>query len=150
MHFGKTVLASGENSQKPSEIHSLDQFNEMYREYVRQYNTTIHSSIKCPPLERYERTKDYIRKPRSQEWLDECFLNRIRLLYIWTLRYGSTEFYMMHRHSSSVRQWKYGMYHLICAQPLFYMMENAILSIRQIRTPMPIQSGITSPWIMQR
>lgn len=64
----------------PSEIHSLEQFNEMYRDYVRSYNTTVHSSIGCTPFERYEKTKDYIRKPKSQEWLDECFLNRIRRL----------------------------------------------------------------------
>lgn len=68
------------NKLDPSQIHSLGQFNEMYQEYVRKYNTTIHSSIGCTPFERYEKTKDYIRKPKSAEWLDECFLNRIRRL----------------------------------------------------------------------
>lgn len=64
----------------PSTIHSLEQFNGIYQEYVRKYNTTVHSSIQCTPFERYEKTKDYIRKPHSSEWLDECFLNRINRL----------------------------------------------------------------------
>lgn len=68
------------NKLDPSQIHSLSQFNEMYQEYVRSYNTTVHGSIHCTPFERYEKTKDYIRKPKSREWLDECFLNRIKRL----------------------------------------------------------------------
>lgn len=52
----------------------------MYQEYIREYNSTVHSSIACAPFERYEETKDYIRKPQSREWLDECFLNRIKRL----------------------------------------------------------------------
>lgn len=68
------------NQLDTSEIHSLEQFNEMYQEYIRKYNSTVHSSIGCTPFERYEKTKDYIRKPQSGEWLNECFLNRIRRL----------------------------------------------------------------------
>ena len=58
-------------------IASLDQFNSMLREYVRSYNTTVHSVIGCTPYERYQATKDSSRIPESREWLDECFLNRI-------------------------------------------------------------------------
>lgn len=50
----------------------------MYREYIRKYNTTVHSSIECTPYERYEKTKAFIRKPKSSEWLEDCFYNRIR------------------------------------------------------------------------
>ena len=59
-------------------IHSLDQFNEIFRDYVRSYNLSLHSSIKCTPFERYTATADQARPIRSQEWLDECFLNRIQ------------------------------------------------------------------------
>ena len=59
------------------QIHSLNQFNELLREYMRQYNLTPHSGIQCAPFERYQATKDVIRLPQSKEWLDECFLNRI-------------------------------------------------------------------------
>ena len=59
------------------QIHSLAQFNDLLREYMRQYNLTEHSGIGCPPFERYQNTMDQIRLPPSKEWLDECFLNRI-------------------------------------------------------------------------
>ncbi|MCH4033776.1 MAG: DDE-type integrase/transposase/recombinase [Lachnospiraceae bacterium] len=58
-------------------IHSLAQFNGMLREYMRSYNTSFHSGIGCTPMDRYLKTKDQIKAPASQEWLDECFLNRI-------------------------------------------------------------------------
>lgn len=60
-----------------SQIHSLQQFNDMLAAYIRQHNTTIHSGTGETPLDRYMRTKDHVRLPRSQEWLDECFMNRI-------------------------------------------------------------------------
>ena len=58
-------------------VHSLKDFNTLFREYIRSYNTTFHSGIECTPLERYRATKDQIRPPKSREWLDSCFLNRI-------------------------------------------------------------------------
>ena len=59
------------------QIHSLALFNSQFQEYIRNYNTTIHSSIGCTPFERYQDTKDSIKPVRSSEWLDNCFLNRI-------------------------------------------------------------------------
>jgi hypothetical protein len=58
-------------------IHSLEQFNEMFRDYIRSYNTTHHSGIDSTPFERYQNSDDVIRKPESLEWVEECFLNRI-------------------------------------------------------------------------
>ena len=58
-------------------IHSLAEFNALFQEYIRSYNTTIHSGINCTPFERYQNTKENIHAPKSREWLDECFLNRI-------------------------------------------------------------------------
>ncbi len=58
-------------------IHSLAEFNALFQEYIRSYNTTIHSGINCTPFERYQNTKENIRAPKSRDWLDECFLNRI-------------------------------------------------------------------------
>ena len=59
------------------DIHSLDQFNLLFREYIRSYNTTLHSGIGCTPLERYNSSKGTVHIPKSTEWLDECFLNRV-------------------------------------------------------------------------
>ena len=58
-------------------VHSLAQFNSLLKEYMRSYNTALHSGIGCTPTERYLSTKDRIKAPSSREWLDECFLNRI-------------------------------------------------------------------------
>ncbi|MCR5371710.1 MAG: DDE-type integrase/transposase/recombinase [Clostridium sp.] len=58
-------------------VHSLKDFNTLFREYIRSYNTTFHSGIECTPFDRYRDTKSQIRPPKSREWLDECFLNRI-------------------------------------------------------------------------
>ena len=58
-------------------ITSLEQFNTMFQEYIRSYNTTIHSGINCTPFDRYQATKDTIKPAKSRDWLDECFLNRI-------------------------------------------------------------------------
>lgn len=59
-------------------IHSLAQFNGMLKEYMRSYNTSFHSGIGCAPMDRYLKTKDQAKAPESREWLDECFLNRIK------------------------------------------------------------------------
>ena len=41
------------------------------------HNTSVHGATKESPTDRYLRTKDHVRIPKSSEWLDECFLNRI-------------------------------------------------------------------------
>lgn len=60
-----------------TKIKSLEEDNRLYREYVRDYNTRVHSSIGCTPFERYQNTKNQIRQAKSSEWLTECFLNRV-------------------------------------------------------------------------
>ena len=58
-------------------IASLDQFNEMLKDYVRNYNTTYHSGIDTTPMTRFQDTCKNVRHSLSREWLDECFYNRI-------------------------------------------------------------------------
>lgn len=58
-------------------ITSLKQFNDLLRDYMRSYNTSFHCGINERPLDRYEASRDYPRKPESREWLDDCFFNRI-------------------------------------------------------------------------
>jgi transposase InsO family protein len=65
------------NGLDTESITSLAQFNQLLREYVRGYNTTVHSGIGCTPLDRYQNTKGSVRVPESREWLEECFLNRV-------------------------------------------------------------------------
>ena len=58
------------------QIQSLDEFNELLATYIRKHNTTLHSATGETPLSRYLHSVHPIRKPKSPEWLDECFLNR--------------------------------------------------------------------------
>ena len=58
------------------QIHSLHEFNAILKDYIRSYNTAYHSGIGCAPFERYQKTKEHVRLPRSREWLEESFLNR--------------------------------------------------------------------------
>lgn len=59
------------------QILSLNEFNEELRTYIHQHNSTIHSTTKETPMNRFLSTKSHIRKPKSKEWLDECFYNRV-------------------------------------------------------------------------
>lgn len=60
-----------------TQIQSLEEFNSLLADYIHKHNTTIHSALKETPLDRFLRTREHIRIPKSQEWLDECFHNRI-------------------------------------------------------------------------
>lgn len=59
-----------------SAIHSLEQFNDMLKEYIETHNKTVHRGINERPIDRYLRTKNYIRIPKSRGWLDDAFYNR--------------------------------------------------------------------------
>ena len=65
------------NSLDTSQIQSLAEFNEMLRSYIRQHNLTVHTGTGETPMDRFIKTREHIRTPRSREWLDECFHNRI-------------------------------------------------------------------------
>lgn len=60
-----------------SAITSLKEFNEELAAYIRRHNTTIHSTTRQTPLDRFLLTKGRIQTPKSPEWLSECFHNRI-------------------------------------------------------------------------
>lgn len=60
-----------------AQVRSLAEFNELLADYIHRHNTTKHSAIKETPLERFLRTRGHIRLPKSKDWLDECFHNRI-------------------------------------------------------------------------
>ncbi len=60
-----------------SKVQSLDEFNRMLSDYIRKHNTTAHSVTGQSPLERYMKTNERIRRPKSREWLEECFHNRL-------------------------------------------------------------------------
>ena len=65
------------NALDTKQIQSLAEFNEELLAYIHQHNTTVHSATSESPLDRFLRTKEHIRAPKSSEWLDECFHNRV-------------------------------------------------------------------------
>ena len=56
-------------------VASLAQFSGLLKDYMRTYNTSVHSGIGTTPMERYQQTRSSIRMPKSRQWLEECFLN---------------------------------------------------------------------------
>jgi len=66
------------NGLDMAQIRSLDEFNAELTEAVRKHNLTLNSSTGQTPMDRFLSTRGHIRLPKSAEWLDECFMNRIR------------------------------------------------------------------------
>jgi transposase InsO family protein len=73
----RTIKESWLNAFDPSEVSSLDELNRLLQDYVRKRNTSFNRTIGETPIERYQRGISHIRPPKSREWLDECFMNRI-------------------------------------------------------------------------
>ena len=59
------------------QISSLAEFNTQLCQHIRAYNLTFHSGISDAPMDRFLKSNEKIRKPESQQWLDECFMNRV-------------------------------------------------------------------------
>ena len=72
----RTVRSRWLSTLDASEIHSLEEFNRLLADYIMRHNTTVHSGPGETPVDRFMRTKDHVRVPKSKEWLDECFTNR--------------------------------------------------------------------------
>jgi len=66
------------NGLDMEQIRSLDEFNRELTEAVRKHNLTVNSSTGQTPMDRFLATRDRIRTPISEEWLQECFMNRVR------------------------------------------------------------------------
>jgi transposase InsO family protein len=60
-----------------NQILSLEEFNLALTEAVRKHNLTVNSSTEQTPMDRFLSTRGRIRIPESEEWLHECFMNRI-------------------------------------------------------------------------
>jgi transposase InsO family protein len=65
------------NGFDTKQILSLDEFNLDLTEAVRKHNLTENSSTGQTPLDRFLSTRGHIRIAESEEWLRECFMNRI-------------------------------------------------------------------------
>ena len=59
------------------QVRSIDEFNAELAEAVRKHNLAVNSSTGQTPMDRFLATRGKIRAPVSEDWLDECFMNRI-------------------------------------------------------------------------
>lgn len=73
----RTIKDTWLNGFNPSSVESLDHLNRLLGDYVRTRNNSINRDIQETPMERYSRHIDRIRFPKSHEWLEECFMNRV-------------------------------------------------------------------------
>jgi len=64
------------NGLDVKQIHSLEEFNRELAEAVRKHNLTVNSSTEQTPMDRFLTSRGRIRSPESEDWLDECFMNR--------------------------------------------------------------------------
>ena len=74
--FG-TLKSRWLNGIDTKQILSLNDFNLELTEEVRKHNLTVNSSTGQAPMDRFLHTRGHIRLPKSEEWLHECFMNRI-------------------------------------------------------------------------
>jgi transposase InsO family protein len=68
------------NVMDPNELNDINQLNEMLFTYIRKHNTTVHSATGYTPSDRYISDLSMVTLPKSPEWLNECFMNRVKRL----------------------------------------------------------------------
>ncbi len=73
----RTIKDTWLNGFNPKEVNSLEQLNRLLDEYVRKRNNAVNRDIGETPMDRYSKHIDRIKLPKSREWLDECFMNRV-------------------------------------------------------------------------
>ncbi|MDR0375076.1 MAG: DDE-type integrase/transposase/recombinase [Treponema sp.] len=66
------------NGLDTDQILSLDEFNQELAEAVRKHNLSVNSSTGQTPMDRFLATQGRVRVPESEDWLNECFMNRMR------------------------------------------------------------------------
>ena len=73
----RTIRSRWLSGLDATKINSLEHFNKLLSSYVTMHNTSVHGATGESPTDRFLKTKDHVRLPKSAEWLNECFLNRI-------------------------------------------------------------------------
>jgi len=59
-------------------ISGINELNEKLHAYIQRHNTTIHSATGMTPHDRYMEDISRVKMPSDKEWLDNCFMNRIK------------------------------------------------------------------------
>jgi transposase InsO family protein len=75
--LNKTCRLRFLSALKDEDTSSMEALNDAFIAWVNTYNTTEHSSIGKTPMDAWRCGSDAVRRPASERWLYECFLNRI-------------------------------------------------------------------------
>jgi transposase InsO family protein len=75
--FNSTVRTRCLSVLKEKDTTSLDALNDAFLFWLNTYNTAEHTAIGASPVSVYRKEEKCVRRPKSTEWLAECFLNRI-------------------------------------------------------------------------
>ena len=59
-------------------IPSIGELNRLLTEYIRTHNTSVHSATDMIPHVRYMEDIFKVRMPKSRDWLNDCFLYRVK------------------------------------------------------------------------
>lgn len=73
----RTLKSRWLNALEVDAISSIAQLNDELFSYINKHNITIHSSTNERPIERYQNDVARIKVAFDNEWLDNCFMNRI-------------------------------------------------------------------------
>ena len=68
------------NPLNTDELSGIEELNQKLHAYIQKHNTTLHSATGMTPHDRYMQDLAHIRMPASEEWLENCFCNRVRRL----------------------------------------------------------------------
>lgn len=74
----RTLRSKFLNAIDPSGLKGIAELNLMLADYIRSHNTSVHSATGMTPYSRYMEDLSHIRMPKSREWLDDCFLHRVK------------------------------------------------------------------------
>lgn len=74
----RTLRSKFLNAIDTSGLKSIDELNLMLADYIRSHNTSVHSATGMTPYSRYMEDLSHIRMPNGREWLDDCFLHRVK------------------------------------------------------------------------
>ena len=73
----KTLKSRWLNALDISSISSLRELNEELYTYINKHNTTVHSTTKMTPIDRYMEDIERIKTVKTYDWLENCFMNRV-------------------------------------------------------------------------
>lgn len=73
----RTLKTRWLNTLDTESISSLDELNNELFKYIDKHNLTVHSSTGETPKDRYLSDLNRIKRPLNDEWLDNCFMNRV-------------------------------------------------------------------------